>query len=374
MAQVQGILPQDYNEAALVGELTNRENDFNGLMEELTSRVKSTSIEGKLYRNVASFDMQKIEDQCDDLPKQKSGGYGVRFNKCDYGGQAKLTPDERKYGKNRVNTVMESIYRGKGQLLDRHFMDTLCKPVVFCPPVGGDGRDIVVNDFMVIDPINEAMTPDKIKKSIQWLRGGNGGQVDPIMLSSWDALQNLDEFDAFKSFDCTYGKGSSLWGDVSRFPDYKGLTFREVVNNANYKMDGTDALVQTPIIPVSPNLDANGNIDPNTEVHWVPVYDRDVIAYELSRELCVSMKENLPGKMKDLLLIDAEFGFGTTKWRTKGVIWIGVLVEKNPCVEWKVDPFASSKFPKIVDGFAVKPDSGKTTKGRATKAKEKANA
>ena len=349
MARIDGILPPDFDEAPLVGMLENRETDFNGLVEALTTKVSSNALEGKLYRNTALAEPKKVVDEKADLPLNHTSGYSIKFNKCRYAGSFCLTPKEREFGKGREQTIMEAIYAGKGRQLDQHMMEILCKPVVFCPTEESGGENVVINGLDFIGPNNEGMTPAKLKKARNFLKGGNGGMIDPIVLAHNDAFENLDAFDEFKNFDCTYGQGSALWGDVSNFPRFKGLKFREVMNNVRPEMDGTDAINQTPVVPISANFDAQGNIDPDYEVHWVPMYDRNTVGHEDWHELCISMKDNLPNKLKMLLNIDFEYGHGLTRLRSKNVVWIGCMVEKNPCIAWKGDPY-NTKFPRVVDG------------------------
>lgn len=353
MARVDGILPADFNEAQLVGELEDRETEYNGLVEALATRVNSGStLEGKLYRNTAVADPKKVVDEKADLPMNKMSGYALKFLKCRYAGSFCLTPSEREFGHGREQTISESIWMGKGREMDQNFMQVLCDPVVFCPTKESGGKEIVRNDFAFINPDNEGLTPEKLRRARDFLRGGNGGRVQPTLLSGFEALDNLSNFDEFKNFDCTYGKGSALWGDVSRYPEFQGLTFRQVENHVEYAMNGTDDILQTPVIPITPNYDADGNIDPDYEVHWVPLYDRATVGYEPWHELCISMQDNLPNKLKKLLNIDFEYGYGLTRMRTKNVVWIGALVRKNECVEWKSNPY-NRKFPTVTDGVVA---------------------
>lgn len=353
MAKIDGILPSDFDEPILMGMLEDRMREHNGLVDALTTRVKTNGIEGKLYRNLADAEPKKITDQKADLAMNKTSRYAISFQKCDLGGTFCVTPDERRYGKNREQTIVDSIYEGRGRTLDKDFIKTLCGPITFCPTQESQGETIVKGDLDFIGPNDEGMTPQKLKKARGFLKGANGGMVDLCVLATNDTLDNLDNFDQFKNFDCTYGEGSALFGDVNRYPNFYGLKWREVMNLTRHAMDGTDAIVQEPIIPITQNLSASGAVDPLYEVHWVPMYDKATVAYEDSRELCISMKDNMPNKMKELLNIDFEFGYGLTRTRSKNVVWIGTMVEKNPCITWKASPF-NAKFPKVVDGLITK--------------------
>lgn len=349
MARIDGILPADFDEAPLEGMLSNRETEFNGLVESLTTPINSNSLEGKLFRNTATADPKKVVDEKADLPMNKMSGYSLKFKKCMYGGQFCLTPSQREFGKGREETIVSSIYQGKGRELDQYFMSVLCQPITFCPTEESGGKEITFSGLDFISPNDEGMTPEKLKRARRFLKGGNGGPIDPVVLGHSDAFDNLDNFDQFKNFDCTYGKGSALWGDVNMYPNFYGLKFREVMNHTQWDMDGTDGISQTPVIPITPNYDAAGNIDPTYEVHWVPMYDRNTVGYEDWHELCISMHDNQQGKLKKLLGIQFEYGHGLARLRSKNVVWIGCLVEKNPCVAWKGDPY-NTKFPKVVDG------------------------
>lgn len=341
MVEIVG-LPADFDEAQITAELQNCEEDYNMLTEELTVDLpRQDTLEGKMYNTYADTQAHKVGNEKADIAQSKTISYGIKWDVCTWAMSHCLTPSERKYGKSREKSVAEGIMRARMHTMEREFVKTMCGPVRFC----SDGGERLVDSRTVVALNDEPLTPPKLREAMKELKAGCPGNGDMVLMADFDTFDSLADADEFKNFDLTYGNGSALLGDVRRYPEFYNLKFREVNDRTTLVGDGTDSLLREPVFPVLPYTDPLTGVESLTHVvTFAVMYRKDTMGYENRDELCVTMKDNLPNKLKDLLIIDGQWTGGMSRLRTKNVVIIPCVTPMNSCKVYKANALPDSKF------------------------------